>query len=103
MHSVLKEQWIRAKYERKEFVNASNSEAVYSKGFMEGYLWKRAKKDAKFQRRKFLLTQEEGTFVLMYYNKTVSLTGLPVYRAFKICTRRRKASPKLSSRSTRST
>lgn len=75
-YSVLKEQWIRAKYERKEFVNASDSEAVYSKGFMEGHLWKRAKKDAKFQTRKFLLTQEQGTFVLMYYNKTVGSEDL---------------------------
>ena len=69
--SVLKEQWIRAKYERKEFVNPSDSEAGYCKGFMEGHLWKRAKKEDKFQRRKFLLTQEEGTFVLKYFNKSV--------------------------------
>ena len=71
LSSVLKEQWIRAKYERKEFVNPSDSEAGYCRGFIEGYLWKRAKKDNKFQRRKFLLTQESGTFVLKYFNKSV--------------------------------
>lgn len=71
--SVLKEQWIRAKYERKEFVNPSDSETDYSKGFMEGQLWKRAKKEDKFQRRKFLLTQEEGTFVLKYFNRSVGI------------------------------
>lgn len=34
---MLKEEWIRAKYERKEFMDSINSiETIYNKGYMEG-------------------------------------------------------------------
>ena len=36
---VLKEQWIRAKYERKEFMNAEDT--IYNRGYMEGMLFKK--------------------------------------------------------------
>ena len=66
--SVIKEQWIRAKYERKEFIQPVD--APYSKGNMEGYLWKRGKKDGKFYQRKFVLSHAEAT--IKYYVKEVS-------------------------------
>ncbi|CAG2108265.1 unnamed protein product, partial [Medioppia subpectinata] len=62
---VVREQWIRAKYERKEFVNPCD--ASYTKGHMEGYLWKRGREDGKFLLRKFVLNETEGT--LKYYVK----------------------------------
>uniref|UniRef100_A0A8C7T7C6 ArfGAP with dual PH domains 2 n=1 Tax=Oncorhynchus mykiss TaxID=8022 RepID=A0A8C7T7C6_ONCMY len=54
--AVLREQWIRAKYERMEFT-----------GFYEGMLWKKGKEKGQFQRRKFVLSEKE--FTLVYYNK----------------------------------
>lgn len=65
---MIKEQWIRAKYERKEFIQPVD--APYSKGNMEGYLWKRGKKDGKFYQRKFVLSHAEAT--IKYYVKEVS-------------------------------
>lgn len=69
--SVLKEHWIRAKYERKEFATQSIDMGGYGKGFMEGYLLKKGKKNGNFQKRKFILTQENGKFILKYFNKPV--------------------------------
>ena len=66
-NSVVREQWIRAKYERKEFVN--KCEAVYTRGYLEGYLWKRGKEDGKFLLRKFVLSEAEGC--LKYFVKEV--------------------------------
>ena len=62
---VLREQWIRAKYERLEFMDPEKQQ--YLKGFREGYLWKRGKDDKKFNRRRFVLSETENT--LKYYNK----------------------------------
>ena len=63
--SVLREQWIRAKYQRLEFVDIDKQ--TYLQGHKEGYLWKRGKEDKKFQQRKFVL--DEKTNTLKYYNK----------------------------------
>jgi len=62
---VIREQWIRGKYMRNEF--ADPMKVKYFMGDMEGYLWKRGKSDTKFQKRRFLLIEKEGT--LKYYNK----------------------------------
>ena len=62
---VLREQWIRAKYERREFMNIDQQ--TYLKGLLEGYLWKRGKNDSKFNRRRFVLNETENT--LKYFNK----------------------------------
>ncbi|CAL1267968.1 unnamed protein product [Larinioides sclopetarius] len=62
---VLKEQFVRAKYEREEFIHVDKQ--VYTTGFMEGYLWKRGKEDGRFQQRKFVLSESDGT--LKYYVK----------------------------------
>lgn len=68
MISVLLDQWIRAKYERKEFVEGSSCPAsrTYESGRKEGFLWKRGKEDKRFQRRWFVLDETENT--LRYYN-----------------------------------
>ncbi|XP_048465836.1 arf-GAP with dual PH domain-containing protein 1 isoform X2 [Rhincodon typus] len=63
---VLREQWIRAKYERKEFVCIEKQEP-YSAGYREGFLWKRGRDNGQFLSRKFILSEREG--VLKYFNK----------------------------------
>jgi len=65
LHRVIREQWIRAKYERQEFVNGSKH--PYLSGRREGYLWKRGKAAKQFQRRRFILDATENT--LRYYIK----------------------------------
>jgi len=62
---VIREQWIRAKYERQEFVDGSKQ--LYLSGRREGYLWKRGKDAKHFQRRRFILDATENT--LRYYVK----------------------------------
>lgn len=62
---VAKEQWIRAKYEREEFMNESRQ--FYLSGRIEGYLWKRGKEDEKFHPRKFVLSEADD--ILKYYVK----------------------------------
>ncbi|XP_077980725.1 arf-GAP with dual PH domain-containing protein 1-like isoform X2 [Glandiceps talaboti] len=64
-HSVLREQWIRAKYERQEFMDIDKQ--TYLHGRKEGFLWKRGKEDSKFQSRMFILDEEENT--LKYFIK----------------------------------
>ncbi|XP_041063062.1 arf-GAP with dual PH domain-containing protein 1-like isoform X1 [Carcharodon carcharias] len=63
---VLREQWIRAKYERKEFICIEKQEP-YSAGYREGFLWKRGRDNGQFLSRKFILSEREG--VLKYFNK----------------------------------
>lgn len=60
------EQWIRAKYEREEFCHPERQNH-YVSGFMEGFLMKRGKEDARYQPRKFVLSEAEDT--LKYYVK----------------------------------
>ncbi|XP_056144152.1 arf-GAP with dual PH domain-containing protein 2 [Lampris incognitus] len=66
--AVLREQWIRAKYERMEFTGETKYPPLsYTTGFHEGVLWKKGKENAQFLRRKFVLSERE--FTLTYYNK----------------------------------
>lgn len=62
---VLKEQWIRAKYERQEFM--AEEKAVFPPGNREVFLWKRGRDNAQFLRRRFVLLAKEG--LLKYYTK----------------------------------
>ncbi|XP_006833673.1 PREDICTED: arf-GAP with dual PH domain-containing protein 2-like [Chrysochloris asiatica] len=62
---VLKEQWIRAKYERQEFM--TDGKIISSPGNREGFLWKRGRDNAQFLRRRFVLLAREG--LLRYYTK----------------------------------
>jgi Arf-GAP with dual PH domain-containing protein len=63
---ILLEQFIRAKYERKEFMNSRQTPS-FTLGRMEGYLMKRGKEDNKYHPRKFVLNEADDT--LRYYVK----------------------------------
>ncbi|XP_013387548.1 arf-GAP with dual PH domain-containing protein 1 isoform X2 [Lingula anatina] len=62
---VLREQWIRGKYERMEFTNPEKQ--TYLSGYKEGYLWKQGKDDSKFMKRRFVLSENDNK--LVYFNK----------------------------------
>ncbi|XP_060774797.1 arf-GAP with dual PH domain-containing protein 1 isoform X1 [Neoarius graeffei] len=63
---VLKEQWIRAKYERQEFTQ-DGKPLVYEEGTRDGVLMKRGRDNGQFLSRRFVLSEREGT--LKYYTK----------------------------------
>ncbi|XP_063796587.1 arf-GAP with dual PH domain-containing protein 1-like isoform X2 [Pseudophryne corroboree] len=63
---VLREQWILAKYERKQFVKREGSDGLPS-GVKEGILFKRGRDNAQYCLRKFVLTEMDGT--LKYFIK----------------------------------
>ncbi|CAL4115411.1 unnamed protein product, partial [Meganyctiphanes norvegica] len=63
--NVLVEQWIRAKYERQEFIHVDKQ--TYTKGTMDGTLMKKARDENKYYPRKFVLSAQDNT--LKYYNK----------------------------------
>ncbi|KAK3520220.1 hypothetical protein QTP70_019362 [Hemibagrus guttatus] len=65
-YQVLREQWIRAKYERNEFIYVERQEP-YSAGYREGFLWKRGRDNGQFLNRKFILSEREGA--MKYFNK----------------------------------
>ncbi|XP_027547301.1 arf-GAP with dual PH domain-containing protein 2 isoform X3 [Neopelma chrysocephalum] len=64
---VLREQWIRAKYEREEFVATRVCQDPCSAENREGFLWKLGQGRRQFHKRKFLLSAREG--VMKYYGK----------------------------------
>ncbi|XP_017594675.1 PREDICTED: arf-GAP with dual PH domain-containing protein 2 isoform X3 [Corvus brachyrhynchos] len=64
---VLREQWIRAKYERGEFLDTQVCQDPCSAGSREGCLWKLRKGRRQFQKRQFLLSAREG--VMKYFTK----------------------------------
>ncbi|XP_053112704.1 arf-GAP with dual PH domain-containing protein 1-like isoform X4 [Hemicordylus capensis] len=63
---VLREQWIRAKYERMEFTEPGKY-LPYSNGLKEGILWKRGRDNGQYLPRRFLLSEREGC--LKYFVK----------------------------------
>ncbi|KAL4647989.1 arf-GAP with dual PH domain-containing protein 2 [Arapaima gigas] len=66
--AVLKEQWIRAKYERREFTaEGLHFQQAYCSGYYEGILWKKGKNKKQFLKRRFLLSQKD--FTLKYFTK----------------------------------
>lgn len=67
--SIVLEQWIRAKYERKEFL--STLKADYTGGDLECFLMKRGKKDGRYHLRKFLVEYNAG--LIKYFVKQVKL------------------------------
>ncbi|XP_041073201.1 arf-GAP with dual PH domain-containing protein 1 isoform X3 [Carcharodon carcharias] len=65
---VLKEQWIRAKYEREEFTDiVTKLQKSVTSGNRVGYLWKRGKDNRNFRKRNFRLLEKEG--LILYYAK----------------------------------
>ncbi|KAM7386745.1 hypothetical protein PAMA_009392 [Pampus argenteus] len=66
--AVLRDQWIRAKYQRLEFTGETKYPPLsYTTGFYEGMLWKKGKENMQFLKRKFVLSERE--FTLTYYNR----------------------------------
>ncbi|XP_015261470.1 PREDICTED: arf-GAP with dual PH domain-containing protein 1-like [Gekko japonicus] len=63
---LLREQWIQAKYQRKEFVEPGK-QLPFSNGLKEGILWKRGRDNGQYFPRRFLLSEREGC--LKYYTK----------------------------------
>nr|XP_020473503.1 arf-GAP with dual PH domain-containing protein 1-like isoform X2 [Monopterus albus] len=63
---VLREQWIRAKYERKEF-SEPGKHFTYEEGTRDGILLKRGRGNGQFLSRRFVLSDREGT--LKYFTK----------------------------------
>ncbi|XP_042361630.1 arf-GAP with dual PH domain-containing protein 2 isoform X1 [Plectropomus leopardus] len=79
---VLREQWIRAKYERMEFTGELKYPPLpYTTGFYEGMLWKKGKENTQFLKRKFVLSERE--FTLSYYNKEDESKGPKAVIAIK--------------------
>ncbi|KAM4722295.1 arf-GAP with dual PH domain-containing protein 1-like [Rhinophrynus dorsalis] len=64
---VLREQWIRAKYERKEFTKPIKTNDM-SNGMKEGILLKRGRDNGQYLSRKFVLSAIDGN--LKYFTKT---------------------------------
>ncbi|XP_036409085.1 arf-GAP with dual PH domain-containing protein 2 [Megalops cyprinoides] len=61
--AVLREQWIRAKYERQEFTG--EIQQPYASGVFEGMLWKKGKDNGQFLKRRFILSDRD--FTLRYF------------------------------------
>ncbi|KAM4751375.1 arf-GAP with dual PH domain-containing protein 1-like isoform 2-T2 [Anableps anableps] len=65
---VLKEQWIRAKYERREFTGENDKFLqTYTSDFFESTLWKKGRDNKQYLKRIFLLSQKD--FTLRYFTK----------------------------------
>lgn len=65
---VLKDQWIQAKYERREFTGENGDfQQPYCSDPFEIVLWKKGKKNKQFLKRNFLLSQKD--FTLRYFVK----------------------------------
>lgn len=90
---VLKDQWIRAKYERREFTGENNYlQQFYSSDQFESTLWKKGKHKKQFFKRIFLLSRKD--FTLRYFLKEdsklpkaiISMKDLnAVFQPEKIC------------------
>uniref|UniRef100_A0A1A8LKX3 ArfGAP with dual PH domains 1 n=1 Tax=Nothobranchius pienaari TaxID=704102 RepID=A0A1A8LKX3_9TELE len=76
---LLRDQWIRAKYERKEFMFLEQQEP-YSAGYREGFLWKRGRDNGQYLNRKFILSERDG--VLKYFNKN-DVSDIIMIQTFK--------------------
>lgn len=63
---ILLEQFIRSKYERREFAN-SRQMPSFTLGRMENYLMKKGKEDNKYHPRKFVMNEADDT--MRYYVK----------------------------------
>ncbi|XP_034043988.1 arf-GAP with dual PH domain-containing protein 2-like isoform X1 [Thalassophryne amazonica] len=65
---VLKDQWIHAKYERREFTGENSYfKQDYTSDTFESTLWKKGKDNKQFLKRTFVLSKKD--FTLKYYVK----------------------------------
>nr|XP_057939429.1 arf-GAP with dual PH domain-containing protein 2-like isoform X2 [Doryrhamphus excisus] len=67
---VLKDQWIHAKYERREFTGEQILHPSYDADTSEVILWKKGKDNKHFFKRVFLLSRND--FTLRYFTKEES-------------------------------
>lgn len=65
-YRLIREQFIRAKYEREEFTDLAKQQA-YRSAVKRGVLWKRAKDNNSFNPRYFQLSEHDNT--LSYFLK----------------------------------
>ena len=70
---ILREQWIRAKYQREEFIHVEKQR--YTRGSMEGFLFKRSKVDDTCKQRRFVLSERDNT--LKYFVSNVK-NAIPI-------------------------
>ncbi|KAJ8363502.1 hypothetical protein SKAU_G00123330 [Synaphobranchus kaupii] len=79
---VLRDQWIRAKYERQEFTgDNSHLQQAYCSGFYEGTLWKKGKDNKQFLKRRFILSERD--FTLKYFTRDDESKGPKAVIAIK--------------------
>ncbi|KAM7394089.1 hypothetical protein PAMP_020909 [Pampus punctatissimus] len=72
---VLKDQWIRAKYERREFTGENNYfQQTYNSDLFESTLWKKGKDNKQFFKRSFQLSRKD--FTLKYFIKEDVIVSL---------------------------
>ncbi|XP_068606860.1 arf-GAP with dual PH domain-containing protein 1 [Brachionichthys hirsutus] len=64
---VLREQWVRAKYERREFTGPG-TDFTYEEEVRDGMLMKRGRDNGQFLSRRFVLSLREGC--LSYFTKS---------------------------------
>uniref|UniRef100_A0A3Q2CAG2 ArfGAP with dual PH domains 2 n=1 Tax=Cyprinodon variegatus TaxID=28743 RepID=A0A3Q2CAG2_CYPVA len=76
--NVLRDQWIRAKYQRTEFTGETKYPPL---AYTTGLLWKKGKENMQFLKRKFVLSERE--FTLSYYNKEDESKGPKAVIAIK--------------------
>jgi len=74
---ILLEQWIRGKYERRDF-SRTDMMPSFTLGRMEGYLMKRGKEDNRYHPRKFILNEADDT--LRYFVKEDSKNPKAILR-----------------------
>ncbi|KAJ8404220.1 hypothetical protein AAFF_G00339930 [Aldrovandia affinis] len=80
--AVLREQWIRAKYERQEFTREGmHHQQAYSSGLYEGTLWKKGRDNGKFLKRRFVLSERD--FTLSYFTSDAQSKGPKAVIAIK--------------------
>jgi len=68
------EEWIRAKYDRKEFMEGNSSMQRYCHGSKDGELMKKERQGNKWKPRYFRLSVETGS--LSYFDKKEELTPI---------------------------
>ncbi|XP_065066358.1 arf-GAP with dual PH domain-containing protein 1-like isoform X1 [Rhopilema esculentum] len=68
------EEWIRAKYERKEFMEGNDSKQAYCRGMKDGLLRKRDRNGNSWNLRYFRLSSDTGS--LSYYEKKEDLAPI---------------------------
>ncbi|KAG5832904.1 hypothetical protein ANANG_G00296150 [Anguilla anguilla] len=72
--AVLREQWIRAKYERQEFTSqGKHLQQAYSSGLYEGSLWKKGRDNGHYLKRRFVLSEKD--FTLRYFTTDSQTKG----------------------------